>query len=93
MAKFTIEDFKNNDEYKKIVKRILVSVLIIIPYIVLFFFLEKYDVVDRGRFALPTEAAGKNLIRENELLRQENLRLTEELERLKSERASEETAP
>lgn len=89
MAKFTIEDLKNNDEYKKIVKRILVSVLIIIPYIVLFFFLEKYDVVDRGRFALPTESAGKSLIRENELLKQENRQLTEELERLKMEKTKE----
>lgn len=89
MAKFTIEDLKNNDEYKKIVKRILVSVLIIIPYIVLFFFLEKHDIVDRGRFAAPTEAAGKNLIRENELLKEENRKLSEELERLKSEKTNE----
>ena len=76
MTKITIENLKNNDEYKKIVKRILVSVLIIIPYIVLFFFLEKYDIVNQGRFSSP-EAVKQNLILENS-------RLLEELNRLKA---------
>lgn len=83
MTKITIENLKNNDEYKKIVKRILVSVLIIIPYIVLFFFLEKYDIVNQGRFSSP-EDVRQNLIRENDTLKLENSRLLEELNRLKA---------
>lgn len=83
MTKFTIDDLKSNDEYKKIVRRILVSVLIIIPYIVLFFFLEKYDIVNQGRFSSPTEVR-QNLIRENKALKLENRQLLEELNRLKA---------
>lgn len=82
MAKFTIEEFKNNDEYKKIVKRIFFSVLIIIPYIVLFFFLEKYDIVGQGQSNLHS-ATVQSLMRDNETLKQENRQLREELDLLK----------
>ena len=52
-------------------------------YIVLFFFLEKYDIVNQGRFSSP-EDVKQNLIRENDTLKLENSRLLEELNRLKA---------
>lgn len=84
MAKFAIGNLKNNEEYKKIILRILVSILIIVPYIVLFFFLENYHLVDRDKWNATTMSIEEKWIPENENLKAENQRLRQEIERLKA---------
>lgn len=77
MAKRFIEEFKNNEDYKRIVKRIFISVLIIVPYIVIFFFLEHYGIVKKNA-STADQAIIQQLQEENALLKEQILQLTGE---------------
>ena len=69
-------------DYRATVRRILVSFLIVVPYILLFFFLERYGVIDNFTNDKKAVSSVQTLTKEIEALKAENLRLTQELERL-----------
>lgn len=69
-------------DYRATVRRILVSFLIVVPYILLFFFLEHYGVIDNFTNDKKAVSSVQTLTKEIEALKAENLRLTQELERL-----------
>ena len=74
----------NDKDYKITVRRIIVSFQIVIPYILLFFFLERYGIIDNFTEDKKAVASAQALMKENEELKAENLRLTQELERLQT---------